>query len=350
MLRAPAFWSAKAEADGIAPWLLRPFSAWVTALTARRVRRQGWRAPVPVICCGNATVGGAGKTTLALDLGRRLIMRRRAVHFLARGYRGSVRGPHRVTAADDAAAVGDEALLLAAVAPTWVGADRAASAREAVANGADVLILDDGLQNPTLVKDLSLLVIDGGFGFGNGRVLPAGPLREPPVAAAARCEAAVLIGSDETGALAAMPASLPVLRAALAPGPELAALAGRAVVAFAGIARPEKFFATLTTAGAELVAHRKFPDHHRFSAATLNDLRQEAARLHALLVTTPKDAARLAPGQRNDVLAAGVILAWENPAVIERWLDHALAARTDSSSQRRLPPGAVPANSSLFNL
>ena len=214
------------------PWpaLLAPLGAVVAAVTARRIARPGWRAPVPVICCGNVTVGGAGKTTLALDLAGRLCARGVAVHVLLRGYGGAVRGVHRGSRvgriasrrAIPASLVGDEALLLAAVAPTWVGADRAASARAAVAAGAEALLLDDGLQNPTLTKDLSLLVVDGASGFGNGRVLPAGPLREPVAAGAARCQAAVLIGADATGAAAHLPAGLPVLRARLEQGPEVA--------------------------------------------------------------------------------------------------------------------------------
>ena len=166
--------------------MLAPAAAVVAAITARRVARPGWRAPVPVICCGNATAGGAGKTTLALDLGARLAQRR--VAFLTRGHGGRARGVHLVDPSRDGAAlVGDEALLLAEARPTWVAADRAAGARAAVAAGAGVLVMDDGLQNPTLAKDLSFLVIDGGTGFGNGRVMPAGPLREPVATAAVRC-------------------------------------------------------------------------------------------------------------------------------------------------------------------
>ncbi len=183
-----------------------------------------------------------------------------AVHFILRGYGGSVHGPHRVVAGDTAARVGDEALLLAEVAPTWIGADRAASARAAVAAGAQVLVMDDGLQNPGLHKDLSLLVVDGASGFGNGRVLPAGPLREPVQAGAARCQAAVLIGPDGVG-----PLPLPVLRASLRPGPEIAGWVGRRVLAFAGIARPEKFFTMLADAGVIVAATVPFPDHHPFS-------------------------------------------------------------------------------------
>src|SRR5689334_4541452 len=225
MVRAPAFWSK----DGALARLLSPLSVIGATLTARRVARSGWRAPVPVICCGNVTVGGAGKTTLVLDIAQRLRRRGTNVHILLRGYGGSARGPRLVQPGDSAALVGDEALLLSGAAPTWTGADRAASARAAVAAGAQLLLMDDGLQNPTLEKTFCLLVIDGGSGFGNGRVLPAGPLREPVQAAAARVQAAVLIGPDDAGALRHLPPSLPVLRADLVQGPELGTLTGRRV-------------------------------------------------------------------------------------------------------------------------
>jgi tetraacyldisaccharide 4'-kinase len=313
-VRPPAFWAG--PPDSLPARILGPFGAVMAAATARQVARPGFRAPVPVICCGNATLGGAGKTIVALDLARRLAAGGRRVHVLLRGYGGTARGPHRVAETDDAATVGDEAKLLAGTAPTWVGADRAASARRAVADGADLLLLDDGLQNPTLLKDLSLLVIDGGFGFGNARVFPAGPLREPIAAAAARCQAAVLIGPDCADAAAALPASLPVLKARLVPGAEIAALAGRAVVAFAGIGRPEKFFATLTNAGVRLVGAVPFSDHHRYRAGEIERLLDRAARLGAVAVTTAKDAVRLPPAVAARITVARVSLAWDDDAAL----------------------------------
>src|SRR5271166_4949793 len=320
MLHPPGFWCR----DGVLPRLLLPLAAVTAAVTARRVAKPGWHAPVPVICCGNVTIGGAGKTTLALDLGARIAARGQMVHFLLRGYGGSVRGPHRVAADDTAAEVGDEALLLAAVAPTWTGADRAASARAAVAAGAQVLVLDDGLQNPGLHKDLSLLVVDGASGFGNGRVLPAGPLREPVAAGAARCRAAVLIGPDTAGAAATLP--LPVLRASLRPGPEIAAFVGRRVLAFAGIARPAKFFGMLADAGVVVAGTVPFPDHHRFSHADLNRVLDAAARIGAVPVTTPKDAVRLPDGYRERIGVVGVSLTWDDPAALDTLLASVLAA------------------------
>ena len=329
MPHQPHFW----RHNGLLPRLLSPVAALTAAVTARRIAKASWQASIPVICCGNVTVGGAGKTTLALDLGQRLIAQGHAVHFLLRGYGGTMRGPHRVIPADTAAQVGDEALLLAAVAPTWIGADRAASARDAVAAGAELLILDDGLQNPSLHKDMSLLVVDGATGFGNGRVLPAGPLREPITTGAARCQAAVLIGPDATGAASAL--SLPLLRASLRPGPEIADWIGRRAFAFAGIARPDKFFTMLTDAGVHVADTLPFPDHHAFSEADLRRVLDLAARLDACPVTTPKDAVRLAAAWRDRVGVIGVSLDWEDPAGIEALLTKALHPRRDATPPAR---------------
>jgi tetraacyldisaccharide 4'-kinase len=213
--------------------------------------------------------------------------------------------------------VGDEALLLAQAAPTWAGADRAASARVAVASGAQALVTDDGLQNPSLAKTCAFLVIDGGAGFGNGRLLPAGPLREPVQAAAARCRAAVLIGDDRTGALSALPPALPVLRARLAPGPAMRSLAGQRVLAFAGIGRPEKFFATLEQASLTIAGRQSFPDHHAYRPAELAALQARAASLGAQLVTTTKDHVRLTPRDQSAVLALAAELVWDDAAAVD---------------------------------
>jgi tetraacyldisaccharide 4'-kinase len=316
-MQPPRFWR-HGEA-GAAAHLLAPLGAVTRLATARRVARPGWRAPVPVICVGNATAGGAGKTTVALDLAARLAARGVAVHVISRGHGGTERGPLRVDPRRHSAAeVGDEPLLLAQAAPTWVARDRAAGARAAVAAGAALLLLDDGLQNPTLEKTVSLLVIDGASGFGNGRLIPAGPLREPVATAAARCQAAVLIGEDATGARAALPPALPVLRASKVADAAALALRGQRVVAFAGIAMPERFFATLDALGAQVLTRQAFPDHHRFYPAELRTLQRQAAAFEAVLATTPKDAVRLPADLRAQVHVAGVTLAWEDPEQLAR--------------------------------
>ena len=305
-MRAPEFW----DRDGVVPTLLSPLSGVTRRLTARRVARPGVRVPVPVICCGNATVGGAGKTPLALDLLTRLLARGRHPAALTRGHGGRLMGQVD-PARHDARAVGDEALLLAAVAPTYVSPDRAASARAAVVAGSDVLVMDDGLQNPTLFKDLSLLVVDGGSGFGNGRLLPAGPLRESVATAAARCQAAVVIGGNEFDV-----PGVPILRARL----RTQRCPGR-VLAFAGIGRPEKFFEGLCEAGTEVVETAPFADHHAYSARELARLTVRAAELQARLVTTAKDFARLPFAFRIQVGVAAAALVWEDPTAIEGLLD-----------------------------
>ncbi len=318
-MRAPDFWNR--GAGGIAPLLLSPLSKLYAAATARRVARPGWQAPVPVICCGNVTAGGAGKTTVTLDLLHRLKARGVNAHALLRGYGGATKGPLQVQPGTHGASlVGDEALLLAEVAPTWVASNRAEGAKRAVEAGAQAIVMDDGLQNPTLVKDLPLLVVDGSYGFGNGRVIPAGPLREPVDAGVARCRAAVLIGNDEAGVVEKLPTGLPVLRARLVPGPEAAELAGKPVLAFCGIANPNKFFTTLTGIGASLVGKEAFADHYPFDPSDMRDLLDKAEQLRAELVTTPKDAVRVPAAFRSSIRVVGVALEWESPAALDALL------------------------------
>lgn len=320
-MRPPAFWSDR-RGGGWPARLLSPAAALYALATARRMRRPGWRAPIPVLCCGNLTAGGTGKTTLALDLGARLLARGRAVHFLTRGYGGRLRGPLRVDPARHTAAdVGDEALLLAQLAPCHVSADRAAGARAAIAAGADCLVMDDGFQNPGLHQDMPLLVIDGAGGFGNRHVLPAGPLREPVAAGCSRARAAILIGDDETGALAQLPASLPVLRAELAMQDAAPLLAGRPAVAFAGIGRPGKFFDGLRRQDITLAACVPFPDHHPYRPQDIRRLRALAARHGAALLTTAKDAIRLPNYIQKDIITIGVHLTWPQPTAPDHLLD-----------------------------
>jgi tetraacyldisaccharide 4'-kinase len=217
-----------------------------------------------------------------------------------------------------------------------VGADRAETARRAVAAGAGAIVMDDGLQNPTLAKTLALLVIDGTYGFGNGRVIPSGPLREPVAAAAARAHAAVMIGEDETGARGLLPAHLPLLRARLVPGPGTAALAGRPVLAFAGIANPRKFFDTLTEAGAIIVGRQTFADHYPYDDADIAAILAEAESLAALPVTTRKDIVRVPPRFRDQIAVAGVGLAWEDEEALAALLAPVLPPAASSLST--VPP------------
>ncbi|MFH1556474.1 MAG: tetraacyldisaccharide 4'-kinase [Pseudomonadota bacterium] len=292
--RAPTFWSHPHTLPGR---LLAPIGWIVGAITLRRMAKPGVAMDVPVICIGNPTVGGAGKTPTALALLARLTARGATPFALLRGHGGREAGPLLVDLArHDAAAVGDEALLLAQAAPTVVSRDRVAGARLAVARGASHIVMDDGFQNPSLHKDAAMLVVDGAAGLGNGQVLPAGPLRAPFPGQVARADALMIIGTGAAGEqLAARAAGqMPVLRGHLvADADDAAALAGQRILAFAGIGRPEKFFQTLRDLNLDVAACRAFPDHHPYSPADLSSLHREARAGGLSLVTTAKDAARL---------------------------------------------------------
>lgn len=316
-MRTPEFWQRRS----LASHLLAP-AGWAYAaggwLRQRLVRAQ--RAPVPVVCVGNLVAGGAGKTPTVLALAE--VLRPHRPHALTRGYGGRLAGPVRVDPAHHSAAdVGDEPLLLARGLPTWVARDRVAGARAAAEAGAGLVLMDDGFQNPSLTKDVALLVADAAQGFGNGRCLPAGPLREPARRGLARADAVVVIGE---GALP-LPAGKPVFRAHLRPLGDAGQWQTRAVVAFAGIGRPEKFFATLRALGADLRKTHAFPDHHRYGAAELDRLLRDAGA-SAVLVTTEKDYVRLPPEWRERVETLPVALQFEDPDAVSDWLKGRLEA------------------------
>ena len=311
-MHAPDFWS---QSDpGILSRLLWPTSLIWSGVSALRHRYiSPVRMDIPVYCIGNVTLGGAGKTPVSLDLAQRLIEQGAQPHFLSRGYGGSASGPLRVDPAHHSAAqVGDEPLLLARIAPTWIGADRVASARMAQKAGATHLIMDDGFQNPGLHKTASLLVVDGAVGFGNGCVFPAGPLREPVASALARTNAVLILGDQ----------AAPHLKRDLSgfPGPILsvhvvadrpdALPIGAKCIAFAGIGRPEKFFATLRGLDLDLLLTQEFPDHHDFSSQDIEALEKQAQTLGGTLVTTEKDAVRLPAAFRSQVVSVPITLDW----------------------------------------
>ncbi|MDB5367619.1 MAG: lpxK [Rhodospirillales bacterium] len=291
-MRTPGFWN---QSDSALATLLTPLgSLYALGTRLRLMQKPRWRAPVPVICVGNATAGGSGKTPVVMALARMFIEQNFKVHIITRGYGGRITGPARVVPKmHDAGSVGDEALLLAEVAPTWVARDRVAAARIAIDRGARILLLDDGFQDPSLHKSVSLLVVDGTVGFGNGKAIPAGPLRESPRRALRRADALVLLGQDATG-LAQRVRGIPILKARLLPAyrPDLA---NKKVFGFAGIGRPQKFRATLEQMGARIAGFRAFADHHRFTKSEQNELKAAAKQAGATLITTTKDAVRLPP-------------------------------------------------------
>ena len=332
-MRAPGFWDR--STPSLVAHLLQPLGMAYGALAAARMRRAGERAATPVVCVGNFTLGGAGKTPTALRIAALLQDAGETPAFLTRGYGGRLPGPVRVDRARHSAAeVGDEPLLLARAAPTIVARDRPAGARLAATAGANVIVMDDGLQNPSLVKDLAIAVVDGATGAGNGLAFPAGPLRAPLAAQWPHVHAVVVLGSGKAGAAVADEGTrrgLPIFNARLEPDAAVAArLKGASVLAFCGIGRPQKFFRTLEACAAVVAVRRSFPDHHGFSAQELDALVREAEAASLVLATTEKDATRVQndPALRayaRHLLAVPVALRLDDEAGLRDLLRDALS-------------------------
>jgi tetraacyldisaccharide 4'-kinase len=318
-MRAPEFWTSHT-------WTARVLGAALSPLGAlydlggriRFATTRPQRVKARVICVGNLTAGGTGKTPIAIAIAERLKSQGAQVAFLSRGYRGALDAativdPQRHSANE----VGDEPLLLARTAMTIVSSDRVAGARLAVEAGAKIIVMDDGFQNPSLHKDISLIVVDGVSQFGNGLVIPAGPLRENVQRGLKRATAVIAVGGSLEGPFG----DLPVLSARLQPDAAIAAsLKGKRVVAFAGIGRPAKFFATLTALGAEVVLARSFPDHYAFRPADWAQLAVAAEAGTASLVTTEKDWVRLDANKRARVIAVPVKAVFSDPSKLDEIL------------------------------
>ena len=315
-MRTPEFWQQR----GPAALLLAPLGALYGANVAWKARHAApYRTSARVICVGNLTAGGSGKTPVALAIGARLTARYEQVFFLTRGYGGTERGPAQVESGSSAVQMGDEALLLAPHAPTIVARNRAEGTAYAVAQGAEIIVMDDGHQNFTLAKDLSIVVVDGETGFGNGLMIPAGPLRESVAQGLARADAVVIMGDGDPGL---GDYKGPVLRAKLAAdGQEFR---GRRVFAFAGIGRPEKFVSSLKEAGAIVTGTQFFADHHPYRDGEIAALKAQAG--DAELVTTEKDLVRLADRDRAGIAVLPVHAQFDDELALDRLLDSRGAA------------------------
>lgn len=292
-MKTPAFW----QTDNWVSRLLLPVSFLYGFVTQARLRlKKPYHCGVKVICIGNITAGGVGKTPVAMRVAEHYLARGKKVFFVTRGYKGKLKNILVDLTKHTPRETGDEARLLASVAPTIISPKREAGAKMAVEMGAEIIIMDDGFQNPGLYKDESWLVFDGAVGIGNGRIIPAGPLREKLSVGEQRATRVLIMGEDKTGL--AQQCTLPVFFGRLEP---LALeLATKKVLAFAGIGHPEKFYRTLETAGFQVAAHRDFEDHHQYSVVEIDALKKEAAAKGLALVTTEKDYVKLSPVMRGD--------------------------------------------------
>jgi len=326
-MREPAFWHRPPS------WkshLLRPLAALYGAVAALRLQRNGFDAGVPVLCVGNYHVGGAGKTPAVLALAQILRELGEMPVVLSRGYGGKLRGPVVVDPSRHTAEkVGDEPLMMSSRVPVVVARDRVNGVAMARSQGASVILMDDGFQNPAIVKDAALIVIDSERGIGNGYVIPAGPLRAPLPPQLARTDALIVIGRGDASmevATAVAAREGQVLSAHLKPNAaSVAALAGKAVLAFAGIGDPQRFFRTLRSSGIDVVRQRTFADHHNFKENEIEALLAEARRDALTLVTTEKDLARLRqggelPAMAREIVPFAITLEFEDGGKLRKFL------------------------------
>jgi tetraacyldisaccharide 4'-kinase len=326
-MREPGFWHGPSSLNS---HLLKPLAALYGAIAAKRLQRSGLNAGIPVLCVGNYHVGGAGKTPTVLALSKLLRDLGETPVVLSRGYGGRLHGPVRVDPARHAASdVGDEPLMLASQLPVVVARKRADGVPLARAQGATVILMDDGFQSPAVTKDASLIVIDSHRGLGNGQVFPAGPLRAPLTPQLARTDALVIVGNGtaaETVAAEIAAQGKPVLRAHLKPDDApLASLRGKRVLAFAGIGDPARFFNTLQASGIAVVRRRAFADHHPYSQGEIESLIAEAKREGLALVTTEKDLARLRhggslPDWAQQIVPFAVTLEFDDAALLRKFV------------------------------
>ena len=324
-MKAPAFWWKE---PGVVAHLLSPLAGIYGAVAASRLRHKGVKAPCPLICVGNFVAGGAGKTPVALAIAALLKAQGEKPVFLSRGHGGALSGPVLVDIVKHGPHdVGDEPLLLAAVAPTIVAHDRVAGAVLAAQQGS-VIIMDDGMQNPSLQKDLTIAVIDSGQGIGNGLCLPAGPLRAPLKDQLPLVDLCVSVGGQAPNEIAQV-FNDRLMLAHIVPDAGMAdALKGRSVYAFCGIGRPEKFERTLRDCGVNVAVMKAFPDHHPFSRIEIERLLAEARRLHVLPVTTAKDHVRVvaaAPDLADKIAVLPVTLAFDHEDALIKILKNRLA-------------------------
>jgi tetraacyldisaccharide 4'-kinase len=320
-MRTPKFWYD--EPNIISSALLPLSKIYALSCSIRNKFINPASTTATVICIGNLVAGGAGKTLVALSLVN--VLKNHSVAFLTRGYGGSFVGPIKVNPETHSfRQVGDEALLLSRAAPTWLAHNRIAGAQAAISDGAKVIIMDDGFQNLSIIKNYSLIVIEGETGFGNNRLLPSGPLRESVDDGLARTDATIIIGNDKLGVANIIPKSIPMLKAVITPTLEAKKLSGKRVIAFAGIGQPNKFYKTLIEMECSIISKHTFSDHHAYKLKEIMNICYEASAIDAIAVTTEKDWVRLPSEVKSLVKKIPVKLEWQNIEFIQSLLERVI--------------------------
>lgn len=312
-MRTPVFW----QRNNLIAKLLTPLGELYALATKLRLKfKQPQKVNIPVICIGNLTAGGTGKTPTAQSLALMLQNAGLYPNFVSRGYHGELQNIQVNPAVHTARQVGDEPLLLAGIAPAFINADRYQGALMAQNNQAECILMDDGFQNPTLYKDLSFIVIDGAAGFGNRKCIPAGPLREHIADGLKRAQAALIIGADEHNISAGL--SLPCFKGQIVP--EQPKLKNNKVVAFAGIGRPQKFYTSLQELGIEIIQTFDFPDHHYYTEDELKQILATAAAYNAEPITTSKDFVKIPVSLQPQFKVLQIKIQWEQPEELQKFI------------------------------
>jgi len=327
-LKTPDFWyRSKGSSPSVIEYLMAPISLLYQYGHRINLRTtQSNSVDIPVICIGNVTVGGSGKTPVSIAINT-IIKERNlfdAPFFLTRGYGGTEPGPRRIEVHEDAKTVGDEPLLLASHSNTIVSVNRYRGSQLVQELGGDCIIMDDGLQNQSLSKSVSFIVINGKMGLGNEKTIPAGPLREPIDTAILRCDAIIMIGQDERDIKDKIPEHIPMFRAEIKPSQGVQPDKGQNYIAFSGIAYPQKFFDTLEKSGYNVIESKSFSDHHAFTDHEIETLKTLANDRSAQLITTEKDYVRLPQNVQQDIKTLPVTLVWDNEEEIYQFLSDKL--------------------------
>ncbi|MDG2475342.1 MAG: tetraacyldisaccharide 4'-kinase [Paracoccaceae bacterium] len=318
----PYFWLKPKFKSSFFPYLLYPISlVWMAFSVLNKIIILPYKSPVPIICVGNITVGGNGKTPTAIKLRSLLKELGYNPHILSRGYKASLKGPHFVNPTKDSfREVGDEALMMSMSGPTWISRNRRLGIKSAIASDADIIILDDGFQNNSIKKDFSILVIEASIGFGNGYLIPAGPLRENIKSGLNKANLIITLGekSAQTDFANAnrFIEKLPKIKGRLVPETTDYKLKDRSVIAFAGIAHPKKFKTTLETLGANIIIFKKFTNHKAFKINALENLIMIAEKKQAILVTTEKDFVRIPKHLQHNFQVIKVNLEIQTPNLL----------------------------------